>query len=135
MKVGEIMYAEKLSDFLNFLRTAQETYDIALDGEAEKELETQDILHKLELETVAYHEKAKLAALLATVRQERRKYKNTYQALQPLIDWMNNNTAEINKLKQTLGEMRKIESKQATAYYLPKTNILDNLGGTKKNET
>lgn len=130
------MYAENLSNFLDFFRNSQETYRIALDGEAEKEQETQDILHKLELESesIAYHEKAKLATLLVTIRQERRKYKNTYQELQPLIDWIAENQKAIHQLQEVLGKMRKIENKQLNASYIPRTNILDNLGGTQKNE-
>ena len=50
----------------------------------------QDILHELELEMPPYPERAKLAQQLGKVRRKRREYKNRYEILQPLLEWIGN---------------------------------------------
>lgn len=118
------MYSENLSDFLDFLRNSKELYNIAVSSENDTENATQDILHKLELEQITYHENAKLAKLLAEVRQSRRQHKNTILILQPLIEWINAHPNEIKTLERTLGDMKKNEKKLEQAFYIPRTDIL-----------
>lgn len=118
-------YSEPIEGFLNFIRDAQEAYNIAGLSEKEADEETQDILHSLELDENSYHDCARLALALAKVRQERRTAKDIRLRLQPVIDWAGQNTKMIKNLEQLLGVVRKAEKNLDCRFYKPKTNIVE----------
>ena len=105
-----------IENFLNFIREAKISYNYAKNSLDEKNMQTQDILHSLELLEHNYHETAKIAKILINVRQERRQYKDIIQKLEPIINWQNNNLKIISNLEHLLGEVRKNE-KQIYYYY------------------
>lgn len=118
-------YAEQFSQFLRFLRQCQEDFSIAESLQDDTEAETQDILHKLELEENTYHEYARLSKTLKKVRIERRKAKDTIEQLGPLVTWVAQNSKIIKELEKVLGEMRKAEKNIQYRHYNPKTDIVN----------
>lgn len=125
--------SQSLSDFLEFLRKSQQDYNIAVDIELTKSKETQDILHKIELDDIKYHEYAKLAKALKSIRNERREAKNTKQQLEPLIRWTEENQAVVRGLERLLGEVRKAETNIKNAHYYPRTDIVNEILENKEN--
>lgn len=118
-------YSERLENFLDFLREAQQEYNIAVSSEQEANDATQDILHTLELEENKYHDCARLAVALREVRQERRAAKDKKQQLQPIIDWIVQNGKTIKTLEQLLGAVRKAEKSLEGRFYKPKTDVVE----------
>ena len=114
-----------LEKFLEFLREVKEKTNIALTIESEKEAETQDILHNIELSEHGYHEYAKLSKKLRDIRQDRRKAKNIIEISSPIVDWTENNKQVIKSLEKLLGELRKIEKTIESRQYGNRTNVLD----------
>lgn len=125
------MYSKHIDDFLRFLREAKQEYDIAMLGQSETEKETQDILHAVELDQNTYHEHARLSKTLKEVREERRKAKDKREQLEPIIDWTEENEKTVKELERLLGEVRKIEKKMKNRTYIPRTEILKKVKGTK----
>lgn len=119
--------SQSLSDFLEFLRKSQQDYNIAVDIELTKSEETQDILHKIELDDIKYHEYAKLAKALKSIRSERREAKNTKRQLEPLIGWTEENQNVVRGLERLLGEIGKAETNIKNAHYYPRTEIVNEI--------
>lgn len=119
--------SQSLSDFLEFLRKSQQDYNIAVDIELTKSKETQDILHKIELDDIKYHEYAKLAKALKSIRNERREAKNIQLQLAPLVGWIKENQNVVRGLERLLGEVRKAETNIKNAHYYPRTEIVDEI--------
>lgn len=125
------MYSKHIDEFLRFLREAKQEYDIAILGQSETEKETQDILHAVELDRHTYHEHARLSKTLKEVREERRKAKDKREQLEPIVKWGEENEKTVKELERLLGEVRKIEKKMGKRVYIPRTEILKKVKGTK----
>ena len=121
----DISYAEQFQQFLKFISQCQANYHMAQSIQEDTEAETQDILHKLELEEITYHEYARLSKVLKKVRIERRKAKDTIEQTGPLVTWVAQNNKVIKELERVLGEMRKAEKNMCYRHYNPKTNIVN----------
>ena len=119
--------SQSLSDFLEFLRQSQQDYSIAADIETTKSKETQDILHKIELDDVKYHDYAKLGKALKSIRNERREAKNIQLQLAPLVGWIKENQNVVRGLERLLGEVRKAETNIKNAHYYPRTDVVDEI--------
>lgn len=119
-----MFYAEQFSQFMEFLRRCEADYSMAQSLQADAEAETQDILHKLELEEITYHEYARLSKVLKEVRIKRREAKDIAEQLEPLVDWEAQNSKSIKELEKVLGEMRKAEKSKQNRHYNPKTDIV-----------
>ena len=117
--------SKQLEGFLAFLRDVKIENQAAIDEESITDLETQDILHRLELYSDNYHERAKLANSLKQVRQRRRVAKDTYEITKSIVRWSEDNKQVIKSLEWLLGEVRKVEDRQQKRIYIPKTDILD----------
>lgn len=117
------MNSKEIENFLKFLREAEEKFNMAQEEEIELNNQTQDILHFLELEKHPYHEYAKLAKKLKTVREERRKVKDYIQETGPIMTWLENNRQTIKNLEQLLGTVRKAEKSTVNRIYIPKSSI------------
>ena len=107
-----MQYRDQLEGFLEFLRQAQRDYQIAAEEEREKEAATRGLAHSLELQENSYHALAKISKVMAQVRRERRKAKDQQQLLQPIVEWIAQNTKVINSLEQLLGAVRRAEKSQ-----------------------
>lgn len=125
------LHSEHISAFLDWLRDAEQGYNMALDQEEEDDDKTQDMLHKLELEDTAYHDLARLGKALVSVRRSRRQAKDTAAILAPVMDWKKANKTAISSLEKLLGAVRKEEAKTQGRIYHPRTNaVRDALEGS-----
>lgn len=127
-------YSERIADFLNFLREAQQEYNIAMAEEAEANNATQDILHTIELRDNKYHDYARLSIALRDIRQQRRRAKNRIQALQPIVDMAGENAQTIKAFERVLGEVRKAERNAESRVYTPRTDIAEWALAQRKNK-
>lgn len=107
--MDEVKISSYIDDFLTFLRDCTQQYHMAVADEEERNNETQDILHSIELEDHDYHELAKLAKDIREVRQQRRVAKDTIATTTPVLDWIDTNKQTIKSLEKLLGEVRKQE--------------------------
>ena len=82
--------------------------------------ETQDILHELEIVPHTHNERGHISKRLVEVRKARRVAKDAYELLLPLMEWINQNQTAINRLKATLGDMRKQDKRHTNRVYIKK---------------
>lgn len=115
-------YSEQLSDFLNFVSSAQSHYNFCLEEMKKQEKLTQDYLHSLELDDLKCEERSKLATKLAINRKDRRYYKDRVEELEPITKFFSDskNKKVINDLTQVLGAVRREESYHKDRVYIPK---------------
>lgn len=116
-----ILPSKLVEYFLDYMRECQQQYKINNSIFQESDKETQDILHKIELEKLSYHEYARLCVELAKIRQERRKAKDTVMILEPIINYLEQNKSMVDSLSQLLGKVRKEEKRIENRFYLPKS--------------
>ena len=121
--------SENVSDFLDFLRESEQLARISKENEQEANDSTQDILHKLEIQPVSYHEAAGLARKLAEVRQSRRMAKDIYNTVSLIVQWAEENKNVVKSLERLLGDVRKSEKFMQNRTYTPKTGVLKEVGG------
>lgn len=117
-------YSDNIEIFLNFLRQAKREYQIAIAEEREKDAESQDLVHRLELNNNTYHDMAKIAKTITKVRRERRQAKDRQQVLKPVTDWICQNTRVMKSLEELLGAVRRAEKALEGRTYTQKTDIL-----------
>ena len=104
--------SEQITNFLNFITTAQSHYKFCDEEMKKQEALTQDYLHSLELDGLNCSERSKLATKLAINRKDRRYYKDRVEELEPIVQWASDpiNIKAVNQLKQILGQVRKQEN-------------------------
>lgn len=118
-------YSENIDNFLNFLRESQQEYNMAVSDEKEKNDETQDLLHTIELQNHIPYNELLIFQVTKQVRQKRRIAKDTIRQLQPIVDWFKENQKVIKELERLLGNVRKEEQHIENRYYTPKTDIVE----------
>ncbi len=118
-------YSESISEFLKFMRTVHQEYNIATSQEADAEQATQDLLHRLELGEDGDTEMVKIAVTLRKIRRERRMAKDICICLKPLIEWLPANGTTLRSLERLLGEVRKAEKSTENREYRNRTSILE----------
>lgn len=121
----KIKTAKELEEVINFFIQTTEDLNNSMANESLHDYETQDILHKLELEDVSYHDTAKLGKALVKVRENRRNAKDSVELNTPLADWIKTHSDVLKSLHKVLGETRKIENKQNRRMYIPRTKIVE----------
>ena len=119
------MTSDQISDFLNFARDAGSKYSMAKQDEEQANLETQDILHSLEIYDHADDQKTSLASKLVDVRRRRRIAKDAMDVYAPIADWAEENKAVLKSLERLLGDVRKAENIQKNRCYINRTTILE----------
>lgn len=130
----EFLHSKHLEMFLAFLEECQNDYKKSQEFQKKQELLTQDIMHKFELEDMSYHEMAALSKTLKENRQERRRYKNLTEILEPVIGWIESNKKSINQLTNLMGQVRKIEKKQQERNYMPRVMSWEDYHGGDTHE-
>ena len=114
----KIKTAKELEDTINFFTQTTEDFQNNIKNESLHDYETQDILHKLELEDVSYHDTAKLGKALTKVRENRRKAKDSVELNAPLVEWIQSHSDALKSLQKVLGEQRR-------RMYVPRTKIVE----------
>ena len=112
--------AKILETFLDMVQDAEKQYEIAHAEVNQKDSETQDYMHALELQNLSYNQCCKVATKLKKCRQQRRKNKDIVEQLQPLISYINKNKNILNGLKGLLGELRKQDKYLNSRQYFPR---------------
>lgn len=114
--------SEYISEFLNFVATAQVQHRLYKDEVELQEKLTQDYLHSLELDGLKCEERSKVATKLAINRKDRRYYKDRVEELEPIVEFFNDpqNKKMLDKLKQVLGTTRRAESYHKDRKYIPR---------------
>lgn len=110
--------------FLDFIRETEQNRNIAVAEEKEANEATQDILHAIEFKEYLGHKPAQLVKKIQTTRQRRRDAKDSIDAMTPVCEWADLNRPTIKNLERLLGEVRKVECRQAVRAYYPRTDIL-----------
>ena len=111
--------SEIISDFLNLMKDCDREYTAATSLLKDSDDASQDLLHQIELKDT-YTERCKTATKLATVRRDRRYYKDMKQEAELLYDYKHEYSKAINELQQVLGRMRKVEEYHAERNYIPR---------------
>lgn len=83
--------SDVLCEFLTYLRLAEDNLRMAEDEMDRTGHETQDILHRLELNDDKHHTVAALGKKLREVRRRRRVAKETVELLTPVVEWADEN--------------------------------------------
>lgn len=112
--------SETISSFLEFLKECDRQYDAQYEFVGIKDKESQDLLHKLELQPLTYHQTARLASELRQVREDRREAKDQVAVLTPVMEYYRSNTTAIKTLERMLGEVRKAEKSLENRIYIPR---------------
>ena len=112
--------SKNIEAFLDFLREVNSQLNIAVMVEQETNDQTQDILHRLELQEHTYHEYASHSKELKKIRQERRDAKDKISCLTPVVTWADENKSVIKGLEQLLGTVRKAERSTEQRIYTPR---------------
>ena len=123
------MVSEQISGFLNFVREAGSQHSMAKQDEEQTYLETQDILHSLEIHDHQYDSLANIAEMLTDVRRRRRAAKDSLAVYEPIAAWVDENKTVLKSLERLLGDVRKAESFQKNRCYVNRTSILEEVGG------
>lgn len=115
-------FSQGIGDFLNMMESAVKDYNWNSDQVNRLDSLTQDYLHKLELEDLTYHERARVASSLAECRRARRAHKDMVQVLSPLIEYLNSEKGKnmFNLMRETLGKTRKVEERMENRVYIPR---------------
>ena len=133
--------SNNLSDFLDFIKKVERDYVYYSQLLGNEDKLTQDLLHKLELESTGYRDRNKIATALATSRKDRRYYKDQVEELQPLYDVIteSKHKSSIEQFKQALGKTRKAEAYHKERRYYPRiikddgiVKQANGIGGTEK---
>lgn len=122
-----MIVSDVLEDFLRWLDDAETNLRINEANEKLADEETQDILHRLELCEDPYLIRKKLSDAIPGIRQSRRVAKDNAELLSPVVQWKEDNPRTLSGLRQLLGELRKIERKQANRAYADRTDIVRQL--------
>jgi len=113
-----------LTTFLSIMRDADRRYAQAVDEENLPNNEIQDLLHVAEF-APSLLEGKDIISVLHRCREHRRLAKKELEVTQLVKAWTDENKTALNKLEQTLGEIRKILKRQPLDSYRFKSNILD----------
>ena len=116
--------SEKLSEFLNFICQVKPEYDYYLDVQADAEAKILDLLHEIELVPHNAFDMVKIYKQLRESRKQRRLAKDSIRELTPLVTRVEDNKKEIEVLKRTLGDVRKVEKMEDGRIYLYRTEIV-----------
>ena len=111
-----------IAEFLNFVSACEKEFTVNEEKQKIQEKLTQDYLHKLELDHLDRNERSKLATALRDNRRERRKAKDVVEQTAAIVAFFSEpaNTKFLNRLREVLGQVRKVERYQNYRTYLPK---------------
>lgn len=128
--------SKNIENFLNFYDAVKREYDTAFEMVNQCDKLTQDLLHRLELESLSTGEKNKIATQLKYCRKDRRYWKDIVEETESFVNMFNQNEASlsdgkkkaeveanrrfINMLRETLGKTRRQEGYHANRSYKPR---------------
>ncbi|WP_407310548.1 hypothetical protein [Desulfosporosinus sp. SB140] len=110
-------------NFLDSLNTIEKEWGNWVDDLKSCEMETQDLLHEIELTKFDVFRGYKLAKQLQEIRQRRRNLKDTMEIMRNLKDFLDNNKQLKINLFKTLTTMEKAEENQGQRMYHPRVRM------------
>lgn len=115
-------FSQSVSQFCRMMDDAKKDYAWNYAAVNKADRLTQDYLHKLELDSLDYRQRAKVATQLARCRQMRRECKDTVEVLEPLVDFLESEKGKhlLNLMREVLGRTRKVEERMGTRVYVPR---------------
>lgn len=116
--------SEKLSAFLDFLRSSDEELYIVCSIQRDMDQATQDILHHIEMQENTQHEFILEGIALKDIRQKRRNAKDRERILTPVVEWYAANQRVVNDLQRLLGKVRKEEKSIENRTYTNRTEVV-----------
>ena len=123
----ELTVEETLKIMKNFFEGIEQEHKELIEELTNKELEQQDLLHKLELNNLNAVEITRVAVDLKKVRKERRIIKNDIERIKLIKNFTDkyNNKFIGNEIKVLIKELYKLQKRQENRKYEPR--ILKNL--------
>lgn len=128
--------SKNIENFLNFYDAVKRDYDTAFEMVNQCDKLTQDLLHRLELESLSTGEKNKIATQLKYCRKDRRYWKDIVEETESFVTMFNQtessqadskkkaeveaNRRFINMLREALGKTRRQEGYHANRSYKPR---------------
>lgn len=114
--------SQTISDFIRFLSQSVNDYSFSREEVGRLDLLSSDYLHKLELQSDSYHDRAKIALSLRQCRIDRRTHKDRVAILEPLIQCLETERGKLifSQLQQVLGAVRKEERATCDRRYVPR---------------
>lgn len=116
--------SEKLSTFLDFLRSSDEELAVACSIQRDMDQATQDILHHIEMQENTQHGFILEGIALKDIRQKRREAKDREKVLTPIVEWYAANQKVVNELQKLLGRIRKEEKSIENRTYTSRTEVV-----------
>lgn len=111
--------SEIISDFLDLIDQCKTDYMISDEKVAEADKASSDLTHSIEFSNNC-KDRSKTATILHNVRQDRRYYKDIKEEAEVIVDYVKDHEKAMNKLKNVLGEMRKVENYHQNRTYKPR---------------
>lgn len=104
------MRSEYITEFLNLIDRARDEYFVAAQKVSEENKRQQDLLHDIEFTTNS-RERNKLCTKLHRSRKERRYWKDIQEETEIIAKFADDatNKGTIDRMKQMLGQLRKME--------------------------
>lgn len=128
--------SKNIENFLNFYDAVKRDYDTAFEMVNQCDKLTQDLLHRLELDSLSTGEKNKIATQLKYCRKDRRYWKDIVEETESFVNMFSQtevslsdgkkkaeveaNRRFINMLRETLGKTRRQEGYHANRSYKPR---------------
>ena len=120
--------SEEITNFLAFIRNAEQLVPAIEAAWKLADDESQDILHAIEFHNYNPRKTSALVKKLQTVRAERRIAKNAANIAHLITDWSSQNQQALKALERLLGDVRKEERHIQNMVYVPRTNIMEESG-------
>lgn len=131
MRKGEQVpqFSRVISGFLAMMDNAVKDYEWNYAEVNRMDKLTQDYLHSLELNSLTYQERAKVATALKRCRQARRASKDTVEILAPLVEFLGTEKGKklMDLTREVLGQTRRVEEKMERRIYIPR--VLEKMEG------
>lgn len=111
-----------LSSLLRIFQNVKNQYDSAYEEVHNQDLLQQDLLHKLEFESLDAPAISKLAKRLKECRETRRYYKDLVDCLSPILQFLDDpsNKRVVGNMQKLLSDIRKQESNHKSRRYCPR---------------
>lgn len=119
--------SEYLEDFINFISSVEEQYNISLENLDIANIDLQDLQHFIEFGKADGKIRQKVYKLYHDTRKKRRQAKENIELCAPIVEWSQKNKGVLQALRGLLGQVRKIESQQANRAYAIRGHILDDI--------
>lgn len=108
-----------IKGFVKTLTESEKDYQYSMNQIKLCDQKTQDILHRMELDSLVKGERNKLATELSRVRKTRRTFKDISEATQPVYEFLQSDKGKqlYNALTEIQGKTKKIEGYHANRQY------------------